>query len=137
MADTEAPSRRALREVVDDVIARRMRGESWTDEEVVLSHSDLMPQLEEELRKINRVEQARLATIVDRSRAGSSPAQDLTAGDFNQPQVDGYDVLRLINHGGQAMIYLARDRATGKEVALKVLRFGALADGKQRARFER
>ena len=130
MTDTDTSSSRdALREVVDQVIARRVRGEDWTDEEVVESYPGLMPQLQDELRKIRRVEQARQAAI------GSATA--VPSVSFAQPQVEGYDVLRLINHGGQAMIYLARFRATGKEVALKVLRFGALADERQRARFER
>jgi serine/threonine protein kinase len=128
MAEIETASRRSLQDVVDEVIARRVRGEEWTDDQVVATHPELLPQLEGELRKVRRVEQARLAARV---------GHDDTAHAAPHVHVEGYDILRLINHGGQAMIYLARQRATGNQVALKVLRFGALADDRQRARFER
>src|SRR5207237_8719485 len=76
MIDTGAPSRRSLKAVVDEVIARRVRGEEFTDDDVVRSHPQLMPQLEHELRKVRRVEEARRAAVGDDSSAGDANVRD-------------------------------------------------------------
>src|SRR5437763_1485601 len=140
MFDTDAPSRRSLKAVVDEVIARRVRGEECSDDDVVRTHPQLMPQLEHELRKVRRVEEARLAAVRGTASAGDeiAPTSHSASPTFHHAvQIEGYEILRPINHGGQAVIYLARQIATGSEVALKVLRMGALADERQRVRFER
>jgi serine/threonine-protein kinase len=49
-----------------------------------------------------------------------------------------YEVVRLLGAGGMGEVYLARDQhLDGKEVALKVLPAGALADDAARARFRK
>lgn len=51
--------------------------------------------------------------------------------------VDGYDVMENIGHGGQGVVFRAIQRATKRQVAIKVLIGGRLASSRQRSRFER
>jgi eukaryotic-like serine/threonine-protein kinase len=48
-----------------------------------------------------------------------------------------YEMLRELGRGGMAVVYLARARATGREVAIKVIRASYLEDRETVARFER
>lgn len=47
---------------------------------------------------------------------------------------EGYEVERLLGQGGVGTVYLAREKATGRKVALKLLAFGD--DETRRKRFE-
>src|SRR3954465_13103436 len=49
----------------------------------------------------------------------------------------GYELLREISRGGQAVVYEAVQRSTGRRVAVKVLHERSLAGSAERARFER
>ncbi len=51
-------------------------------------------------------------------------------------RIGSYEVICLLDAGGQGEVYRARDSQLSRDVALKVLRDDRL-DGKQRARFER
>lgn len=53
-----------------------------------------------------------------------------------QPQIDGYRILRVIGHGGMSTVYLAEQVSLGRKVALKVMLPEALADEVSRGRFE-
>lgn len=53
-----------------------------------------------------------------------------------QPQIDGYRILRVIGHGGMSTVYLAEQASLDRKVALKVMLPEALADEVSRARFE-
>ncbi len=53
------------------------------------------------------------------------------------PAVDGYDVIGEVGRGGQGVVYRATERATGGDVAVKVLPGGHFADGRARSRFAR
>lgn len=48
-----------------------------------------------------------------------------------------YEIVRPLGHGTMATVYLAKDRALGVQVAVKVLRPGKAADETARKRFER
>ncbi|MDH5823367.1 bifunctional serine/threonine-protein kinase/formylglycine-generating enzyme family protein [Luteimonas sp. RD2P54] len=52
------------------------------------------------------------------------------------PEIAGYRLLRVIAHGGMSTVYLARQEALGREVAIKVMRPEALSDEVSRRRFE-
>lgn len=52
------------------------------------------------------------------------------------PDIAGYRLLRVINHGGMSTVYLARQHALGRDVAIKVMSPHALADEVSRRRFE-
>jgi serine/threonine protein kinase/alpha-tubulin suppressor-like RCC1 family protein len=48
-----------------------------------------------------------------------------------------YEVIREIGHGGTSVVYLARERATGDEVAIKLIRSKYLGDEEAMGRFAR
>lgn len=52
------------------------------------------------------------------------------------PEIAGYRLLRVINHGGMSTVYLARQHSLGRDVAIKVMSPHALADEVSRRRFE-
>ncbi len=52
------------------------------------------------------------------------------------PDIAGYRLLRVINHGGMSTVYLAEQTALSREVAVKVMQPQALADEVSRRRFE-
>jgi tetratricopeptide (TPR) repeat protein len=51
------------------------------------------------------------------------------------PEIPGYADLREVGRGGAGVVYQAREMATGRDVALKVLRGGQLASPAERERF--
>lgn len=51
--------------------------------------------------------------------------------------IPGYTIVRELHRGGQGVVYLARQESTGRQVAVKLLREGALARPNDRVRFER
>jgi serine/threonine protein kinase/alpha-tubulin suppressor-like RCC1 family protein len=48
-----------------------------------------------------------------------------------------YEIIRELGRGGTALVYLARERATGDEVAIKVIRSRYIDDEEAQARFAR
>lgn len=60
---------------------------------------------------------------------------DNTAGE-ELPEISGYRLLRVINRGGMSTVYLGRQHALGRDVAIKVMSPHALADEVSRRRFE-
>ncbi|MGV8941552.1 MAG: protein kinase domain-containing protein [Lysobacter sp.] len=52
------------------------------------------------------------------------------------PDIRGYQLLRVINHGGMSTVYLAEQIALSREVAIKVMAPQALSDEVSRRRFE-
>ncbi|MFC5568455.1 bifunctional serine/threonine-protein kinase/formylglycine-generating enzyme family protein [Lysobacter yangpyeongensis] len=52
------------------------------------------------------------------------------------PEIAGYRLLRVINHGGMSTVYLARQHTLGRDVAIKVMSPQALSDETSRRRFE-
>ena len=51
--------------------------------------------------------------------------------------IPGYTIVRELHRGGQGVVYLARQDGTGRQVAIKLMREGALARQSERIRFER
>jgi serine/threonine-protein kinase PpkA len=52
------------------------------------------------------------------------------------PEIQGYRLLRLVNHGGMSTVFLGEQLALSREVAIKVMKPQALADEVSRRRFE-
>ncbi len=70
------------------------------------------------------------STVDLRSAAGPGAAD-------RELSVPGYTILDEMHRGGQGVVYRARQIATHRTVAVKVLLSGTLATSKQRRRFER
>ncbi|MCG3126458.1 MAG: Serine/threonine-protein kinase PknD [Phycisphaerae bacterium] len=61
-----------------------------------------------------------------------APASILPGGD-----IGGYEIVRELHRGGQGVVYLAVQRATKRDVALKMVAAGPFLGGAERARFQR
>ncbi len=61
---------------------------------------------------------------------------DMPNNDKPLPQIKGYRLLRVINHGGMSIVYLGEQLALSREVAIKVMQPQALSDEVSRRRFE-
>src|SRR5215468_10452017 len=48
-----------------------------------------------------------------------------------------YEIIRELGRGGTALVYLARERATGDDVAIKLIRSRYIEDEEAQARFAR
>src|SRR5947209_8317434 len=70
------------------------------------------------------------------SRPDGVPVQEGN-GRVGPVAIRGYILARELSRGGQAVVYEAVQRSTGRQVAVKVLREGPLASPAERARLER
>jgi serine/threonine protein kinase len=153
-AAPDAHSRRsaAVDRLVDDVAARRSRGEHVPDDELIAAHPELLPELAEELEVLRELRLAELAA----QKAGPLSAPPAMEADrlaepidsryrsfpptpddrLPPPRVNGYSVLAEVGRGGQAAVYEAVQESTGRRVAIKVLLGGFVADSDSRRRFE-
>src|SRR5262249_55594672 len=108
--------------LVDECLSRQIAGERISVDEIASSHSELMPELGDALRKAILIGQAR-----NRARDGAARGFALT----------GYEIVREIHRGGQGGVVEAVQRSTGRTVAIKWMRQGAFASASDRVRFER
>ncbi len=53
------------------------------------------------------------------------------------PVLDGYDLVGEVGRGGQGVVYRGTERATGRDVAVKILPGGHFPDARARSRFAR
>jgi formylglycine-generating enzyme required for sulfatase activity len=145
-----ARPRESLRRIIAEVLSGRAHGQATSDSDVLAQHPELVDDLKPELLLADRIRQARLAA----ERAG--PVQEkltpLTDSDFDSlltqshgeqteapalPHLPGYFVQEEISHGGQAVVYRAKQESTGRTVAIKVMNGGPFVNSRNRTRFER
>ncbi|MHC4064235.1 MAG: serine/threonine-protein kinase [Planctomycetota bacterium] len=127
------------RKVVDGCLGRHGGDESLDYEQVVAAHPDLMPELGEELRKLQVIEQARQSanSAGADGRSGAETRRDALPPGPPPDSLPGYEIVRRIHHGGQGVVYQAVQQSTKRKVAIKVMREGPFAGPHDRARFER
>jgi serine/threonine protein kinase len=132
-----------LARLVNDVRAARAAGKSADDELIISAHPELMPELREELQKLAKPQVGR-STRVARSdsfpmdpSATRLPGSDAPIANVPSVEVPGYNILKELGRGGQAVVFLALQLSTGRKVAVKVTYEGALADERSQARFNR
>jgi tetratricopeptide (TPR) repeat protein len=125
-----------IQQVLRNCIARRCRGEALSDAQVMSEHPDLMPELASALQKL-----ALVRTAVLRGRAavagGSGGDSDRQPPQLPPDVFSGYEITGEIERGGQGIVYRAIQKATRREVAIKVMKEGVFAGQNDRARFER
>ncbi len=125
--------------VVDGVVLRRSGGCALSDQQVIADHPDLMPELAERLRTLGRIEVAqRYAESAERASGsrGSGSAGD-TATQIAADAIPGFELTGKVHRGAQGVVYRAIQTATGRDVAIKVIRGGPLVGPRDQARFER
>jgi serine/threonine protein kinase/WD40 repeat protein len=138
------PDRAArIRSVVESVLQQRGRGEAVSDESVLASHADLLPELARELGLLSILQRARDAAI---SRSGVRQIPSATASDASStdranptlpPAPGGYSFVREIHRGGQGVVFEGIQNNTGRRVAIKVRRGGLFSGTRDIERFER
>jgi WD40 repeat protein len=69
------------------------------------------------------------------ARLASCPTAINLSAPAAAPEVPGYAIVKELGRGGMGVVYLARQVALGRLVALKVVRDGAHADADERQRF--
>ncbi len=120
--------------VLEDVVSRRVAGESILDEHVLAAHPHLLPELEERLRSLSAVESAR--QMVEDSFP-TKPYSPDARPPGETPSLHGYELVDLIGRGAMGVVYRAVQRATGREVAVKFMHLGPFGGSHDQARFER
>lgn len=82
-------------------------------------------------KAIERAETAWLSRVADRGRTSRVDPSDPF------PTIPGFEIERRIAHGGQGVVYLARDLALGRSIAIKHLKWERLANERDRVRLLR
>jgi len=101
------------------------------DASLVAAHEDLLARL----RGLTKESPAQVAPPSNRTQT----APDSSEKPRSRPHVTitGYDVIVELSHGGQGIVYRAKQKSTNREVAIKVLLEGAYASDAARKRFQR
>lgn len=130
-----------IQDVLNDVRARRAAGRQVLDEDVITKHSDLLPELGNALALLKKIQVS--CRLINPKGEGSSERnfsdQPLEPNESNSalPSIPGYNLLRDIDRGGQAVVFLAVQESTQRKVAIKVLIGGAFITHRKQDRFER
>jgi eukaryotic-like serine/threonine-protein kinase len=106
-------------------------------EEVCADHPELLWEVHERLKRAQLLE-AELAELfpvsIDAPVGSGKPCYLL--GDV-LPEIPGYELEKIISHGGVGVVFKARHRKLNRLVALKMLLSGAFASRQESARFIR
>lgn len=80
-------------------------------------------------------------TSMERTETSAAGDRSTTPGKHHSPtmpeSIPGYTLHRKIYSGGQGVVYHAVQHATGRQVAIKIMKAGPFADETDRARFDR
>jgi len=105
--------------ILDQYLANLEAGSPPEREKLLAAHPDLAPQLERCLSGMEFIHRA------------ARPAADAPV------QLGDFRIIREVGRGGMGVVYEARQLSLNRRVALKVLRFGGVADKEAMARFRR
>lgn len=127
MSDEQADSRdERIGRVLNEYLDRKQRGEPVDAEDLLAAHPDLADELRDHFGMVQQV-----STAVSSGGAGTTvvapPPESLP----------GYDIQGEIHRGGQGVVYQALQKATRRQVAIKVMREGPFGGWRDHARFER
>ncbi|HOW69980.1 MAG TPA: protein kinase [Phycisphaerae bacterium] len=113
--------------VLNEFLDRTQKGEAGCEEELIKANPDLADELRQQFTMLRQV---------GRVSSGGPLGQ---APDIPPPRdsLPGYEILSEIHRGGQGVVYRALQRATRREVAIKIMHEGPFAGWRDRARFDR
>jgi serine/threonine protein kinase len=117
--DSQPSSIPELARLLDQYLGDLQRGRQPDRARLLADHPSLAPQLEQALDGLE---------FIQRATADTSPAPT-QLGDFH--------IVREVGRGGMGVVYEAEQISLKRRVALKVLRFGAVADEVAMQRFQR
>jgi serine/threonine protein kinase len=79
-------------------------------------------------------------SLIDHALAQTARSREILARADALPEPSsfpGYTIHREVRRGGQGVVYEATQQATGRRIAIKVIRDGSLAGGSELTRFRR
>lgn len=131
-----------IRLVVGECQRRWSQGESVSDQSIIDTHPELMPELAEELRLLRLVQQARQKAEEGSAQLGQTDASENEGTHSpgrcpSQNLLGCYQILHEIGRGGMGVVYRARHLHMDRVVALKVVSDRARLSADAVARFRR
>lgn len=128
MAGEHADSRdERIGRILNEYLDRQQRGEPVNERELLEANPDLADELQIHFGTVQQV-------IPMTSHGAQAEASTAALPHDSLP---GYEILDEIHRGGQGVVYRALQKATRREVAVKVMREGPFAGWRDRARFDR
>ncbi|MBI4579227.1 MAG: hypothetical protein HY718_05960, partial [Planctomycetes bacterium] len=123
------PETRDLRigRIVNEYLDRKQRGEPGREQELLEANPDLADELRAHFGMVGQV-----ISVASHGTQGGG-----TAAVLPQDALPGYEILGELHRGGQGVVYQALQKATRRQVAIKVMREGPFAGWRDHARFER
>jgi len=123
-------------QILDDVAARITRGENVDFAEIPKRHSDLLPELGEQIQALQAILVAE-QMAQDNGETPKPAVADRDLIDLLNQALPTYRVLERIDAGGQGIVLKAVQLSTQRQVAIKVLQDGPLISERRRQRFVR
>lgn len=129
VAGDETNAREAeIGRILNDYLDRKGRGEAVSEQEFLQAHPDLATDLRSHFDLVREMAPALAGGTTDGGNGQMAIPHD---------SLPGYEILSEIHRGGQGVVYQAYQKSTRRKVAVKVMREGAFAGRRDRARFER
>jgi len=123
---------------LDELLLRwedaRQQGNHLSAEMLCADCPQLVDELRSHIRAIQAMEEALGVGVVDPEKTLTATRMNVPLGAPELPQVDGYEVVRVLEQGGMGIVYEARQKALGRRVALKMIS-GPMLSARQLGRF--
>ncbi len=115
--------------VLNEYFDRKARGEAEPVEQLIADHPEVADDLREHFEAVDD-----LATV--RGSATGSGISIPRRGQLPTDAIPGYEIIEEVSRGGMGVVYRARQLATGRMVAVKVMLQSLFASDKAKRRFE-
>jgi hypothetical protein len=127
--------------ILDDYLAKVEAGQAVDQEAFITAHPEDADALRACLGGLNFIAgqvaqpaKDNLATTSDSSNKSSSSDQEFES---SSRRLSDFEIIRELGRGGMGAVYLAKQVSLGREVALKILGFGAIGGHEALERFQR
>ena len=140
-ANASGVSEARLAAILDDYLARVEAGQSIDQEAFIAEHPEDADALRACLGGLDfiagQVAPPAKAAFETTSDASSKHSSSDLAFEASSRQLSDFEIVRELGRGGMGAVYLAKQVSLGREVALKILGFGAIGGSEALERFQR